>query len=125
MTVFLDTHVVVWLFQNATSRFSVNARKTIEEHELLISPIVAMELQLLHEIRRLKVNADALIYFLAHRIGLTIKDDSLLGTSMAAIRETWTRDPFDRLIVAQARENNTTLVTKDSTIQKNYSKALW
>ena len=125
MTIFLDTHVIVWLFQNATERFSTKARQAIEENEVWMSPIVGIELQLLFEIGRLKANADILIDFLSHRIGLQVKDDSLSKVSKAAVRETWTRDPFDRLIVAQAKQNNMSLLTKDSTIRSNYSKAFW
>jgi PIN domain nuclease of toxin-antitoxin system len=42
-----------------------------------------------------------------------------------ALRETWGRDPFDRLIVAQAKVNEVVLVTKDETIRSNYGLAVW
>lgn len=37
----------------------------------------------------------------------------------------WTRDPLDRIIVANANLNNDTLVTKDENILKNYERAIW
>jgi PIN domain nuclease of toxin-antitoxin system len=37
----------------------------------------------------------------------------------------WTRDPFDRLIVAHAAVNNNILLTKDQTILANYAQGQW
>jgi PIN domain nuclease of toxin-antitoxin system len=37
----------------------------------------------------------------------------------------WTRDPFDRLITAQAALGESTLLTKDDTIRTNYANAVW
>jgi len=37
----------------------------------------------------------------------------------------WTRDPFDRIIVANAAVNHNILVTKDQNILENYEKAIW
>ncbi|WP_199317478.1 hypothetical protein [Planktothricoides raciborskii] len=37
----------------------------------------------------------------------------------------WTRDPFDRLIVAHAAVNNNILLTKDRIILANYAQAQW
>lgn len=37
----------------------------------------------------------------------------------------WTRDPFDRIIVAPASLNHNILVTKDQSILKNYENAKW
>jgi len=37
----------------------------------------------------------------------------------------WTRDPFDRLIVAHAIKANCNLLTKDEKIRKNYAHAVW
>jgi PIN domain nuclease of toxin-antitoxin system len=42
-----------------------------------------------------------------------------------AIAESWTRDPFDRLIVANAKAAAAPLVTRDERIRDNYSRALW
>jgi PIN domain nuclease of toxin-antitoxin system len=37
----------------------------------------------------------------------------------------WTRDPFDRLITAQAAVGSDVLITKDATITANYPRAVW
>ena len=43
-SVYLDTHVVVWLFSGEIDKISNKAVEIIEESELFISPIVALEL---------------------------------------------------------------------------------
>ena len=37
----------------------------------------------------------------------------------------WTRDAFDRLIVAQAALDRAKLITRDRLILKHYPKAVW
>ena len=44
--------------------------------------------------------------------------DSALGID-------WTRDTFDRLIVAEAQHADAALVTKDIRIRDNYERAIW
>ncbi len=47
--IYLDTHVVVWLFSGRTELLSSRAVNAIENHDLLISPIVSLELQYLYK----------------------------------------------------------------------------
>jgi len=42
-----------------------------------------------------------------------------------ALELAWTRDPFDRIIIANAALNNNVLVTKDQNILENYKNAKW
>lgn len=37
----------------------------------------------------------------------------------------WTRDPFDRLIVANAMADGARLITADETIRANFKDAVW
>jgi len=55
MMIYLDTHVVVWLYAGDKKRFPAAVCKRIEDNELLISPIVLLELQYLKETGRLLV----------------------------------------------------------------------
>ena len=47
--IYLDTHVVVWLYAGLTEKFSDPTRELINSHEITISPIVRLELQYLYE----------------------------------------------------------------------------
>jgi PIN domain nuclease of toxin-antitoxin system len=41
------------------------------------------------------------------------------------MHQKWVRDPFDRLIVAQASANDAPLITKDEKIRRHYKRAIW
>jgi len=51
--IYLDTHVVVWLFSGQTELLSSRAVESIEKQDLLISPFVSLELQYLFETNRI------------------------------------------------------------------------
>lgn len=123
--IYLDTHVVVWLYAGQLERFSDEIQSLLNEHDLLISPIVQLELQYLHEIERITVDAQTILTDLAARIGLKISDKPFQAVVGEATAVSWTRDPFDRLIVANASLNNDILISKDQNILSNYPNAKW
>lgn len=122
---FLDTQIVVWLAEARLERLSPQATAAIEDPELLISPMVLLELEYLYEIKRILLQPLAILNQLQIQIGLQVKDDSFSAVLHTAVFETWTRDPFDRVIVAHARTANAPLLTSDVRIQENYSRAVW
>ena len=122
---YLDTHVVVYVGAGEVNRLSVAARKAIDRDDLLVSAATVLELELLHEIGRLKPTAAKVVSALATDIGLRVCDLPFRTIVDQAIAEGWTRDPFDRLIVANAKAAGATLVTRDENIRAHYSRALW
>jgi PIN domain nuclease of toxin-antitoxin system len=123
--IYLDTHVVVWLYAGKTDLLSPLAVERIEAEDLLISPMVQLELEYLREIDRLTVGSALIIESLAQRIGLTLCDLSFATVVVESIAQSWTRDPFDRLITAQAIARNALLLTKDRHIQDHCALAVW
>lgn len=121
----LDSHVVVWLYTGESERLSPRAVQVLAGEQLLISPIVELELSLLHEIGRLRVPGAAIVSDLKERIGLQHSTLSLTSVVASAASLSWTRDPFDRLIVGDAVGANSPLLTKDSTILANFDLAEW
>ncbi|MBC8180299.1 transposase, partial [candidate division KSB1 bacterium] len=61
----------------------------------------------------------------SERIGLKTCDLSFNTIVIGALDFSWTRDPFDRIIVANAAVNHNILVTKDQNILENYEQAMW
>ena len=123
--IYLDTHVVVWLYSGETDLFSSTASRLIEDNELLISPMVLLELQYLMEIKRIIVEPAIIFDNLAETVGLQ-KCRSSFGRVIAeSMGITWTKDPFDRIITATAAMHNAILLTKDEQIRQEYSRALW
>ena len=122
---YLDTHVVAWLYAGATDRFSSTAQQLIEQNELLISPMVALELQYLFEIQRTSQGSAVVVSALGQELGLETCDLSFETVIQRALGESWTRDPFDRVIVGQAALRSAPLLTKDTFIHEHYDKAVW
>lgn len=121
----LDTHAVVWLYESGTETFPTVARNLLDTEPLAISPMVALELALLHEIGRIAPPADLVVAGLGRTVGLVTSPAPFIQVVGAATDLTWTRDPFDRLICAQAVVENAILLTKDRTIRKNLTLARW
>jgi PIN domain nuclease of toxin-antitoxin system len=121
----LDTHVVVWLYAGTPDRLSKTAVDAINNNDIVVTPIVELELTYLHEIGRLTVNGPTIIGDLRERIGLSLSELSMAAVIQAAGPLSWTRDPFDRIIVGDALAANTQLITKDQLIRSNLSLSLW
>ncbi|HJZ12733.1 MAG TPA: PIN domain-containing protein [Acidobacteriota bacterium] len=123
--VHLDTHVVAWLYAGLLELIPAKVATVINENSLQICPMVALELQYLHETGRITVPADVILEDLDLRIGLRMDRLSFARVVRHSLEEKWTRDPFDRLIVSQAKLRHVTLLTRDRTIRKHYKNARW
>ena len=123
--IYLDTHIVVWLYAGQVEKFSSQARRLLNDYEIFISPIVHLELQYLYEIQRVTDDAAVIVADLSNRVGLKVCDKGFNAVISQAMAITWTRDPFDRIIVAQAGLNNNFLFSKDRNILEHYPYARW
>jgi PIN domain nuclease of toxin-antitoxin system len=123
--IYLDTHVAAWLYAGRADLLSQRARALIDTEELRISPAGVLELQYLQEIRRLTVGANVIVQSLSAQLGLQVCDLPFAAVIESALEQTWTRDPFDRIIVGQATLNDSALLTKDRTIRRHYGNAVW
>jgi PIN domain nuclease of toxin-antitoxin system len=121
--IYLDTHIVVWFYANDKQRFSTAMQTLMNQHEWTISPVVRLELQYLHEIGRINPTADTIIGYLVQRVGLTLCSKPFNDVIAKATQLSWTRDPFNRILVAQASLHADLLVTSDQTIRARYPHA--
>ncbi len=123
--IYLDTHVVVWLYAGEMDLFSRRAIRSLEKNDPIISPIVELELQYLLETERITVPPDEIIQTLAVEMGLRKCTHYFASVITKSLKMTWTRDPFDRIITAQAAIDQSPLLTKDQIIISNYQNAFW
>jgi PIN domain nuclease of toxin-antitoxin system len=123
--IYLDTHAVAWLYAKELSRFTRAGLEGLEAHELLISPMVSLELEHLHETGRIQVRSCVICDSLERAIGLRVCDRSFAAVIRLSLEQSWTRDPFDRIIVAQSKLADAPLLTKDGAIRSHYKKAFW
>lgn len=121
----LDTHVLVWLFAGRRDLLSAAATQQIETNDLFVSPMVVFELELLFEIGRTAESGRVVVRELEERLDLRVLTDPFPAVVRAAAKQTWTREPFDRVIVGQAALRNAPLLTKDRTILEHYDAAVW
>ncbi len=123
--IYADTHVIAWLYAGRTDLIPPRARTLIEDRPVLVSPIVALELEYLFETGRTREPARNVLQSLGRDIGLRLCDLPFPDVAGAAVRQSWTRDPFDRIIVAQAAMRRAPLITRDADIRAHYDGALW
>jgi PIN domain nuclease of toxin-antitoxin system len=123
--IFLDTHVVVWLYAGERTRLPAAVAERIEAEDLLLSPIVPMELQFLREIGRLRAEPCRMLDVLRETIGAQVDNTPFFSVVLQAMELKWTCDPFDRLIVAQALLRHAPLLTRDDQIRKHFAGAVW
>ena len=120
----LDTHVVVWLYAGELERLRPCLPR-LEGQQLAISPMVVLECQYLFEIGKVTVGPGVLLADLGERIGLTVSSHPFADVTRTAVTLRWTRDPFDRLIAAQALAEGAPLVTADRTLLEHCAEAVW
>lgn len=122
---YLDTHCAMWAYNADWARFSREGLDRIEGDELRVSPIVLLELELLFEIKRLSVRPIELLERLAQDLGTKCCDRPFEDVALAATWMKFTRDPFDRMLCAQALAGGGELLTKDAYLLKHFPKAVW
>ena len=102
--ILLDTNAVIWVVRNHP-----RIGNLIRRPSLRISPVTILELQLLAEIGRIRLDVRNVLADERWRVD----DPPALDWFTIAAEESWTRDPFDRLIVAHARLRRWRLATAD------------
>jgi PIN domain nuclease of toxin-antitoxin system len=118
VTYLLDTHVLLWLLANPT-RIAEPVRRSLADrgNSLVVSAISAFEITT--KARLGKLDAGELTLTLASRvtqIGATTLPVGIEHALFAGSMSWSHRDPFDRILVAQATLDSLTLVTVDSAL---------
>jgi PIN domain nuclease of toxin-antitoxin system len=126
--ILLDTNVFLWLM-NEPEKLSAKARNGCEdpENEIILSVVTAWEIQIKVQIGKLQLD-DPLPDIIerqrtrnnARLLPIELKHVLALGDL-----ERHHGDPFDRLLIAQARVEDAHLVTNDPAIAKYPVKILW
>ncbi|MEX2174969.1 MAG: type II toxin-antitoxin system VapC family toxin [Pirellulaceae bacterium] len=120
MRLILDTHVFLW-YVSADSRLPVAVKDAIQDptNEVFLSAASVWEAVIKNAIGKLPLPEPAALYLprqrLAHRItSLAIEEESLAHLSSLPPLH---RDPFDRVLVAQALHHGLTLVSLDAAVR--------
>lgn len=121
----LDTHAAVFLHAGRLEEFTTTGRRFLEREELFLSPMSALEMQYLFEVGRIRFPAEPILADLSTEIGLSVLDRDWYAVVRKSWEVGWARDPFDRMISAQAILEGQRLLTRDRTLLEHCSLAFW
>jgi PIN domain nuclease of toxin-antitoxin system len=121
MRLLLDTHAVMWM--DATpERFSARVRDLLgeAEHDLFLSVVVVWELGIKHARGKLTLPEpiDEYVLSLVERARMSLLAIDTTHVLDAVTLPLHHGDPFDRMLIAQARIEKLTLVTADPVIAR-------
>ena len=81
---------------------------------------------MLHEKGSIRYSASQILSDLNQQLGVSVCQLPMAVVMSSALRVKWTREPGDRVIVANAIANNEApLITSDRRIQEEYPNAIW
>jgi PIN domain nuclease of toxin-antitoxin system len=123
----LDTHALLW-WATDDDRLSSTAREAIVAAEVVYaSDVTLWELCVKSSIGKLRLRPDAATWFeqqlrLARFARLGIAPGHIAAVENLPLHH---RDPFDRLLICQALEENLTVVTTDEKFAAYAVRTLW
>ncbi len=127
MRYLLDTHTLIWYFED-NSELSYKAKSIIEDtnNEIFVSMASLWEIGIKVALGKLTIPFD--IDQIMARIRreamnmITIDIKHVKGIQTLPHHH---RDPFDRMIIAQAKADNCTVITRDATFDAYDVPILW
>lgn len=128
MKLLIDSHVLLW-WGDASGQMSSHAASLLKnpKAEVLFSSASAWELAIKESTGKFRL-VKPIEQFVAEQVA--INDIHVLPVNLshafAVARLPWHhRDPFDRLLIAQAQVENAKIVTADSLIRKYDVETIW
>ena len=123
-TILFDTHALLW-WLTGNRRLPETSRKQIEDGEnlVLISAVSAWEISIKRALGKLEAPDDLIT--VARSSGLewiAIEPTEAYAAGQLPMHH---RDPFDRLLVAQARSRKATLLSGDETLDLYGGPRIW
>lgn len=124
----LDTHTFLWM-DHDPDNLSDTAREICKErsNQLLLSTVSIWEMQIKYQLGKLKLPAD-LPYIIENQV--STNDMTILSIEPVQIYKLATlpdihRDPFDRMLIAQALLIGSPIITKDKKFSGYPIDTIW
>ena len=124
MKLLLDTHILLWLMQDAP-QLTATARRLIEQADSLhLSSVSLWEVAIKRSLGKLRLDMDTL-------------DAHLAASGIRPLAVTWAHarhlralplhhgDPFDRLMISQAMNRELTIISRDTAFHAYGVPLLW
>ena len=128
MKYLLDTHAFLW-FVTDDDKLSSNARSIIKNsnNEVYFSAVSAWEMSIKVRLGRLTIE-EALEPFIIKQLA----ENNFSTLSITIFHSIYTsklpeihKDPFDRMLIAQAQVENLSLISRDKNIKKYKIPVVW
>lgn len=128
MTYLLDTHTFLWIAADP-DKLSAAVREIVSQgaSELLFSAAGGWEIALLWKLGRIELQEPPAVFVPAVMQAMGIAplpigfDTAIAAATLPLIH----RDPFDRILVAEAKKNGLTVLTRDQTISRYGVQTFW
>jgi PIN domain nuclease of toxin-antitoxin system len=128
MKLLLDAHALLWFIGN-DSQLSASARENIEDpaHEKFVSVVSLWEIALKLSLGKLKLPSpfDKVFPQQLEGNGFELLPISCAQLNQLADLPFHHRDPFDRLLIAQALADGMAIVTRDIAFSQYPAKIIW
>ena len=128
MQVLIDTHVVVWLF-NEPNRLSLRASEILAsiDSEIFVSAATAWEIAIKVKLGKMQFDQEFLNDFDQQAMALrwtTLQMIAAHGVAAASLPQGH-KDPFDRMLCAQARLEGLELLSNDEKFKSLGLETIW
>jgi PIN domain nuclease of toxin-antitoxin system len=120
----LDTHALLWWITD-DRRLSRRERAMIAGGEILVSVVSVWEIEIKRGLGRIDADTHAILEEVAGTDGFEWLD--MRPSHVAALTDlpALHGDPFDRMLVAQARQERVALITRDKEIRRYPIDVIW
>jgi len=111
--ILIDTHIYLWML-SCPKKISQTKRYELESpaNEIFLSAISIAELMIKHSIGKIEIDFDPIE--MAQKTGLALLDFSSTEAIVLGNLPFYHKDPFDRMLIAQALVNKFYLMTEDA-----------
>jgi PIN domain nuclease of toxin-antitoxin system len=125
LTLLLDTHLVLWWMAGEASRISKRALAALgsEGIDPVVSAVTVWEAAIKRGLGKLEAPDDLLAQL--EGAGVELLPITARHADLVASLPLHHRDPFDRLLVAQATVEGLALVTDDESIRRYDVEVIW
>ena len=124
MKLLLDTHTFIW-WQEESNTVPIRVKRLIKnpKNSIYFSVVVAWEIAIKKSLGKLKTPEDVKEAIAENRfLTLPITIDHALAVQHLPHHH---KDPFDRLLIAQAKIENLTLVSRDAHFKRYDVETVW
>jgi PIN domain nuclease of toxin-antitoxin system len=128
MRLLLDTCAAIWVFEGSDRIPSVIRDAIVDPgNEVLFSDVSMLEIEIKHSVGKFPLNAppSRSVYPLIEKHGLEVLHLTALDILTLETLPMHHRDPFDRLLVAQAMVNRASLVSPDPLLRRYEADIFW